>query len=136
MPHPSLRLIVPFVLFAAAAPVAAKDKAPPPRPAQIQEVYDCRDIADPAARLACFDRAVGELQTADTRRDISFADRETVKKTRRGLFGFTLPSLGLFGGDGDEDGEEVEDGFHERRRCPGFLTTEYSEYTEGRLVPG
>ncbi|WP_374526285.1 hypothetical protein [Sphingopyxis sp.] len=93
---------MPFALLAAATPAAAKDKAAPPRPAQIQELYNCRDIADPAARLACFDREVGELQTADTQRDITFADRETVKKTRRGLFGFTLPSLGLFGGDEDE----------------------------------
>ena len=103
MPHLSLRLIVPFVLLVVAAPAAAKDKEPPPRPAQVQELYNCRDIADSAARLACFDREVGELQAADTKRDITFADRETVKKTRRGLFGFTLPSLGLFGGDGDED---------------------------------
>lgn len=103
MSHMSMRLIVPFVFLAAAAPAAAKDKAPPPRPAQIQELYNCRDVADPAARLACFDREVGELQAADTKRDITFADRETVKKTRRGLFGFTLPSLGLFGGDNDED---------------------------------
>lgn len=103
MSHMSMRLIVPFVFLVAAAPAAAKDKAPPPRPAQIQELYNCRDVADPTARLACFDREVGELQAADTKRDITFADRETVKKTRRGLFGFTLPSLGLFGGDGDED---------------------------------
>lgn len=103
MPHLSMRLIAPFVLLAMAAPAAAKDKQPPPRPAQIQELYNCRTIADQSARLACFDREVGELETADTQRDITFADRETVKKTRRGLFGFTLPSLGLFGGDDDED---------------------------------
>lgn len=103
MSHMPMRLIVPFVFLAAAAPAVAKDKAPPPRPAQIQELYNCRDVADPTARLACFDREVAELQAADTKRDITFADRETVKKTRRGLFGFTLPSLGLFGGDGDED---------------------------------
>ena len=106
MPHLPLRLIVPFALLAAATPAAAKDKAAPPRPAQIQELYNCRDIADPAARLACFDREVGELQTADTQRDITFADRETVKKTRRGLFGFSFPKLGgIFGGDEDEINE-------------------------------
>ena len=98
-----VRFGAPIVLIACmAAPAVARDKEAPPRPAQINELYACRDIADPAARLACFDREVGELQTADTQRDITFADRETVKKTRRGLFGFTLPSLGLFGGDEDE----------------------------------
>lgn len=103
MPHVSLRLIVPFILFAAAAPAAAKDKEPPPRPAQIQELYNCRDLADAAARLACFDREVGELQAADAGREITFADKETVKKTRRGLFGFDLPDFGLFGGGDDDD---------------------------------
>lgn len=104
MLHMSLRIFAPFVMIACAAtmPASAKDKAPPPRPAQIQQLYDCRDIADAAARLACFDREVGELQTADTQREISFADKETIKKTRRGLFGFDLPDLGLFGG-GDEE---------------------------------
>ncbi len=101
--HQSLRLIASFALVAAAMPAFAKDKAPPPRPAQIQQLYDCRDISDGAARLACFDREVSELQAADTQREISFADKETVKKQRRGLFGFDLPDLGLFGGDDDED---------------------------------
>jgi hypothetical protein len=111
MPHLSMRLIAPLAVLAAvtaAAPAAAKDKEPPPRPAQIQELYNCRDIADPTARLACFDREVGELQTADTRREISFADRETVKKTRRGLFGFTLPDLGIFGGDDEDEVKSID----------------------------
>lgn len=84
-------------------PAFAKDKEPPPRPKQIQELYACRDVADAAARLACFDREVGELQAADAGSEIRFADKETVKKTRRGLFGFDLPDFGLFGGDDDED---------------------------------
>lgn len=103
MPHSSLRLTAALILLGIAMPATAKDKAPPPRPAQIQELYNCRDIPDPAARLACFDREVGELQAADTSREISFADKETVKKTRRGLFGFDLPDFGLFGGDDEEE---------------------------------
>lgn len=99
-----VRLGAPIVLIACtAAPAVAKDKEAPPRPAQINELYACRDIADSTARLACFDREVGELSAADQAREITFADKETVKKTRRGLFGFTLPSLGLFGGDDDAD---------------------------------
>lgn len=95
----------PLVLFACviAGPVAAKDKLPVARPAQIQELYACRDISDASARLACFDREVGELSTADQAREITFTDRETAKKARRGLFGFSFPKLGgIFGGDEDE----------------------------------
>lgn len=109
MPHLLSRFAAPFVvlLCAAAVPAAAKDKEPPARPAQIQELYACRDIADSAARLACFDREVGELSTADANREISFADRATMKKARRGLFGFSLPNLGaLFGGDDDDEKNE------------------------------
>ncbi|MBN8805861.1 MAG: hypothetical protein BGO58_02935 [Sphingopyxis sp. 65-8] len=85
-------------------PASAKDKdKAPPRPAQIEQLYACRDIADPAQRLACFDREVGSLASADEAREIVFTDRETAKKTRRGLFGFNFPKLGgIFGGDEDE----------------------------------
>lgn len=100
----SSRFAVALVLLAsaAAAPVAAKDKAPAVPPAQIRELYACRDIADPTARLACFDREVGDLSVADQAREIVFTDKETAKETRRGLFGFSFPKLGgIFGGDED-----------------------------------
>lgn len=106
MPQLSPRFLPPLALLACvtAIPVAAKEKDPSPRPAQVQELYGCRDIADPTERLACFDRAVGDLATADSRREISFSDRATMKKARRGLFGFSLPNLGaLFGGDDSEE---------------------------------
>mgnify|MGYP001610554650 CR=1 FL=1 len=110
MLHPSFRLIAPLAIFVTAAgvPAAAKDKVPPPVPVQIQELYACRDIGDPSARLACFDREVGELQVADTQREISFTDKETVKKQRRGLFGFDLPDLGIFGGDDEDKIKSIE----------------------------
>lgn len=110
MSHRSLQFAAPFAILAgaAAAPAAAKDKEAPVRPAQIQQLYNCRDMADPAARLACFDREVGELAAADAASEIRFADKETVRKTRRGLFGFDLPDFGLFGGGDEEKVESVE----------------------------
>lgn len=106
----SPRVAAPFVLLAcvAAIPAVAKDKDAAVRPVQIQELYACRDIADASARLACFDREVGELSAADTNREISFADPATIKKARRGLFGFSLPNLGpLFGDDDNKDEERI-----------------------------
>lgn len=104
MPQHFSRFAVPFAFLACvAAPAAAKDKLPTARPVQIQQLFDCRGIADPTARLACFDSKVGELATADQAREITFTDRETAKKARRGLFGFSFPKLGgIFGGDEDE----------------------------------
>lgn len=101
----SSRVAASLVLLACAAtvPAAAKDRLPAGVPTQIKELYACRDITDPAARLACFDREVGELSAADQAREITFTDRETAKKARRGLFGFNFPKLGgIFGGDEDE----------------------------------
>jgi hypothetical protein len=108
--QPSSRFAMSLAIFAAAiaAPATAKDKLPPVQPSQIRELYACRDIADASARLACFDREVGELSSADQAREITFTDRQTAKEARRGLFGFSFPKLGgIFGGDEDEI-KEVE----------------------------
>lgn len=87
-----------------AAPVSAQEAAAEPtRAGVIQALYDCRAIADPAQRLACFDRQVTALETAETARDVRIVDREQVRRARRGLFGLTLPSLGDIFGGGDDD---------------------------------
>ncbi|APZ99287.1 hypothetical protein BWQ93_12930 [Sphingopyxis sp. QXT-31] len=92
---------------AAWAPAAlAKDKEPPATPAQVQKVYDCRAIADAAARLACFDAEVAALAQAQAANDVTIFDRASAQKARRGLFGFTLRDLPFFGG-GDDDEEKI-----------------------------
>ena len=72
-------------------------------PAQVQRLIGCRGIADSAARLACFDKEAGTVAEAVARRDLVVVDREGVQRTRRSLFGLSLPKLGIF----DDDGEEV-----------------------------
>lgn len=91
-----------------APPALAKDDEPAKRAAPVQQIYDCRTIADDAARLACFDRTVAALVDAETKREVTIADKETVTKTRRGLFGFSLPRIGLFGGGDDDELKELE----------------------------
>ncbi|MGN6596423.1 hypothetical protein [Sphingopyxis terrae] len=106
----SSRIVALLAAFAciAAGSVAAKDKTPAPRPVQIDKLYSCREVADSTERLACYDREVAALSVADQAREITFTDKETVKKTRRGLFGFTLPDFGIFGGDDEDKVESVE----------------------------
>jgi hypothetical protein len=92
-----------------ASPALANDgEAESKRAAPVQNVYDCRAIVDAAQRLACFDRTVAALADAETKREVTFADKDMVKKTRRGLFGFSLPRIGLFGGGDDEEIKEIE----------------------------
>lgn len=80
-----------------------KPKDGPP-PAQVIAVLSCRTIADSAERLACYDRTAATLGNAVAKRDLVVFDRESVRKTKRGLFGFSIPDLGIFG----DDDKEVE----------------------------
>lgn len=92
-----------LALFAVGAvPATAKDKEAPATPAQVQQVYACRAIADTAQRLACFDRQVAALEQAEQAREVTMFDRAAGQKARRGLFGFTLRDLPFFGDDDDE----------------------------------
>lgn len=86
----------------------AKDKPERPQPQVFADVLECRAIAEPEARLQCFDAAVAALEQASTDKSVVVLSEETVQETRRGLFGFTLPKLNLFGGGDDDDENEVE----------------------------
>jgi hypothetical protein len=75
--------------------------APSAPPASVTEMMACRAMTDSAARLACYDRAVGNLQQAVAARDVVIISAADVRKTRRSLFGFTVPKLPFFGGNDD-----------------------------------
>ena len=79
--------------------VQAKDKTPQPPPQAWQDMVKCRQIADAAARLACFDTQVAKVEQATANGDLVLADRESVQRTKRGLFGFGVPGGGLLGDD-------------------------------------
>ncbi len=91
----------------AASPVVAKDNDKPlPRSDFFQKVIDCRAIADGGRRLACYDAEVARLDEAATRKEVVIVDQAEVKKTRKGLFGFNVGDLGIFGGNEKNDEEE------------------------------
>lgn len=71
-------------------------------------VAACRAITDSTARLACFDKSTEALVRARESKDLVVLDRAEVQKTRRSLFGFTLPKIKLFGG-GDDGEEELKE---------------------------
>lgn len=102
--HHLLALAAPVALCAGAA--VAKDKTPPPQPQAYKDLVQCKGIADPAARLACYDTQVGKLEQAAASGDVVLADRASMRETKKGLFGFKLPTLGIFGG-GSDDKDEV-----------------------------
>ncbi|MBA2919193.1 hypothetical protein GON01_14935 [Sphingomonas sp. MAH-20] len=88
--------------FALAAPAVAADEPP----AAIQALGACRAIADNAQRLACYDQAAGALLQSVERKETVVLDKQAVTKTKRSLFGFSLPRLPFFGNDKDDKEDE------------------------------
>lgn len=85
---------------------------PEKQPAQplIESLRSCRAIAQDDQRVACYDRAADALLRAERDKDIVVMDRAQVQKAKRSLFGFSLPSIKLFGNDEDRDGQSGGDG--------------------------
>lgn len=94
-----------LVAFVSATPLVAADEAPP---AAIQALGACRAIADGAARLACYDREAPALLQSVEKKETVVLDKQAVRKTKRSLFGFTLPKLPFFGDGKDDAKEEAE----------------------------
>lgn len=82
-------IVLTALLTLTAAGVA---RAQPPGEA-LAGVYACAEIADDAARLACFDREVGRVRAAEAAGEIKTIASAQIEQIRRDSFGFRLPSL-------------------------------------------
>lgn len=108
MRSPLLLPALPLALMAGvgmSSSAAGQDTVVP----RIDQLKACRAITNDAERLACFDRASGEIIGAAERGEIRIVTKKDVEETRRGLFGFSLPKLGIFGGNDDDDEPEPLD---------------------------
>lgn len=72
----------------------------------LEGLRGCRGIAATEARAACYDAKVGALIGAVEAGDLRLVDRAEVRKTRRQLFGLTLPETELLKPDEKERAEE------------------------------
>ena len=84
-------------------PAIAQRTPPPAAPTAkpIAQLNACRGETDAARRLACYDRAVDALAAATASNDVVVVERQEVRRARKGLFGFTLPSVGFLTGRKD-----------------------------------
>lgn len=99
---------VTLIFMAGTAPLAAEDAKD--ESTYVKALRDCQATADPAERLACYDTAVAAMIAASSEGEVRLVDREEVRQTRRKLFGFALPDLGIFGGKSDrEDPAQAEE---------------------------
>ncbi|MFN7056925.1 hypothetical protein [Hyphomonas sp.] len=95
-----------FVILAtyAASPAFAQPSDP------MAGVYACRAVENDAERLACFDKAVTELQQRQQAGEVQAIDTAAIEQLERDSFGLSLPSLGALlqrSGDGQR-GEVTE----------------------------
>jgi len=103
---PLLKLLAGAGVMLAGVAFAAELSAATPKPAPaVQAVVACRDVADTAQRLACYDAAVDALAKAQASGDVLTLDREQRRVARKQAFGFTLPSLSFL--DVGEKPEEL-----------------------------
>ena len=96
-----LLIALPFLILASPAMAQERSK-------RLAAVVDCRKIAESGERLACYDKAVADLDTAEKSRDVVVVDREQVTEARRSVFGLKLPKIRLFDGDGNDEVAALE----------------------------
>lgn len=84
----------------ATAPASAKGKEKPTPSPLVAAIDRCRQIGDSTQRLACYDTAAGALVQAANTGSVAIVDQGEIRKARRSLFGFTLPKIPFFSGDG------------------------------------
>lgn len=97
-----------LLVIAAAPSASARDLPRTSTPKLFEEVVSCRAIQDSAQRLACYDRSVSALDTAQKSNELYVADKAAMKEARKGLFGFSLPKLKIFGDEDLGDLDELE----------------------------
>jgi hypothetical protein len=94
-----------LVLMLAAAQPAPAQIDEIVRPQIFQNLTNCRAITDDGQRLACYDRAIAEVDDAVSKKELVVLDQAEIGRTRRTLFGLAIPRLNIFGGDSDESSE-------------------------------
>lgn len=78
---------------------AGPQKAGPQESPLVRAIANCQRQTDDSARLRCYDAAAAALAEASSSGKVVVVDREDIRKTRRSLFGFSLPKLPFFSGD-------------------------------------
>lgn len=107
-----------LIALAAPCPAAAQEAD------YLAQLKACRSITDEAERLACYDAKVGAIVSASDAGDVKVVSREEVRKTRRQLFGITMPDIAILKGDGKD--EEVASDLFETTIASGRQTGQSS----------
>lgn len=94
-----------LIVAAPGALAAEKDETRAPI---FQELVNCRTVADPSERLACYDQRVASLDEAEKSKQLVIADKAKIEEVRKGLFGFSFPNLNEIFAGGEKGGARKE----------------------------
>lgn len=64
-----------------------------PQESPMVPLYDCQNVADNVARLACFDEVVATLKIRESSGEIQSVDMAAIESIEKEAFGLSLPSL-------------------------------------------
>ena len=103
-----LKLTKAVLLAASCASPAYTADAESNRPKVYTDIVAFRALADAGARLTCFDAATKALEDATDNRQIVMLNQDDVRKTKKSLFGFSLPKIPFFGESNAEQEAEFK----------------------------
>lgn len=112
-------------LIAFAAPAWGQQQSA--TPGALDSVYACAAVSEEAARLACYDSAVGRLREAQSSGNIVAVDRTQIETIERESFGFALPSLPtIFRRDPSQEQEAISEA--------RFTIERIARHADGRIT--
>jgi Protein of unknown function (DUF3121). len=103
----SVSIAVTGLFWATGTAVLAQNSPQSASPDAVQQITACRSITEPMQRLACFDAAVGALDSARTGGDLVVVSRSEVQANQRSAFGFNINLVNPFARQGAPV-EEIE----------------------------
>ena len=87
-------IFIPAAFILLATPLIANAQTPQMQtPDMMSKLYACKTISDSAARLACYDRNIGVVETAQEAGELITIDKAGAHKIQKESFGFNIPSL-------------------------------------------
>jgi hypothetical protein len=98
-----IAIVAAAIVCLASSASAQRQRPAQARPEVLSRVVQCRAIASAEERLACFDREVATMDAAQSSGELVAMDRQQIRRTRNSLFGMTVPNLGIFGDDNDDE---------------------------------
>jgi hypothetical protein len=91
------RILLPTIAAVACSVTGASSAQSRENTSSYQALMNCRSIADTTERLACYDSKAAALERAEKTGDVVIADREQLRETSKGLFGFGALKLPIIG---------------------------------------